>query len=108
MGSVDKQDQMLQCFCIARKTVKWYKKLVFHLFHVVLTKSYILLMNSYILYQKNGGPSTFLTFQHDVAANFLFTDSETPDKAERSESLRQISERLFPDTLQPTSMWSKP
>lgn len=101
MGAVDKQDQMLQPYSIARKTMKWYKKLTFHLLHVAL-------LNSYIMYKKSGGRSTFLTFQHGVAANFLFGDSETPDKAEKSEALRRLTERHFPDTLKPTPTWTKP
>ena len=31
MGSVDKQDQMLKPYSIARKSMKWYKKLTMHL-----------------------------------------------------------------------------
>ena len=100
MGSVDKQDQMLQPYSIARKTMKWYKKLTFHLLHVAL-------LNSYILFQKSGGRSTFLSFQHDVAAKLLFHDSESKG-AEKSEDLCRLTERHFPDTLKPTLTWTKP
>lgn len=101
MGAVDKHDQMLQPYSIARKTMKWYKKLTFHLIHVAL-------LNSYILYRKDGHDGTFLTFQHDVAASFLFQGKPTSEKAENSENLRRLTERHFPDILQPTPTWTKP
>ena len=102
MGAVDKQDQILQPYSIARKTMKWYKKLAFHLLHVAL-------LNGHILYQKNGGKSPFLTFQHDVAASFIFNDaSSTMDNADRNEALCRLSERHFPDKLLPTESWTKP
>lgn len=48
MGAVDKQDQMLEPYSAARKTMKWYRKLAFHLLQLAM-------LNSHILYQKSGG-----------------------------------------------------
>ena len=48
MGGVDKQDQMLEPYSAARKSMKWYKKLSFHLLQLAM-------LNSHILYQKSGG-----------------------------------------------------
>jgi len=102
MATVDKQDQMLQPYSNERKTMKWNKKLTFHLLHTSL-------LDSYKLYQKSSSRSTFLTFQHDVAAKLLFSDADTPEKAEkRSESICQLPECHFPDMLQPTPTWTKP
>jgi len=102
MGGVDKQEQMLHLYSIARKTMKWHKKLSLQLIHIAL-------LNSYILYQKCGGRSSFLTFQHDVAAAFLFGDADVSfDTADKSEALTLLTERHFPDKLKPTESWSKP
>jgi len=48
IGAVDKQDQMLEPYSAARKTIKWYRKLAFHLLHLAM-------LYSHILYQKSGG-----------------------------------------------------
>jgi len=41
MGGVDKSDMMLSSVECVRKTVKWYKKLFFHLLDLALLNSYI-------------------------------------------------------------------
>ncbi len=48
MGGVDLSDQIVQYYDVLRKTVKWWKKLFFHLFN-------LLLVNSFILYRKWNG-----------------------------------------------------
>jgi len=98
MGSIDKQDQMLQLYSIGRKTMKWYKKLTFHLLNMAL-------LNSYILLQKSDGCSTFLKFQHDVAAKQLFHDADSPE-AKKNEALCWLTEHHFLDTLKPTRTWT--
>ena len=65
MGGVDKQDQMLQPYSAARKSLKWYRKLGIHVIQVAL-------LNAHILYQKDGGRNPFLRFCHDVSEIFLF------------------------------------
>ena len=40
---VDRSDQMLSYYSFERKTVKWWKKLFFHLFDLVVVNSHILL-----------------------------------------------------------------
>ena len=47
MGGVDVSDQIIQYYTILRKTVKWWKKMFFHLLSLAL-------VNSYILHQKFG------------------------------------------------------
>ena len=81
---------MLQPYSIARKTIKWYKKLTMHLLHAAL-------LNSYILREKCGGRGSFLTFQYDIAAAFLSGREETADTADKNKNLRCLSEQhLFP------------
>ncbi|XP_039602150.1 piggyBac transposable element-derived protein 4-like [Polypterus senegalus] len=99
MGAVDKQDQVLEPYSAARKTMKWYKKLSVHLLQMAM-------LNAHILYQKNGGTKTFLQFEHDVIADFIFSGEE--QHAERVEAVVRLTERHFPDKLEPTTTWTKP
>jgi hypothetical protein len=39
---VDRSDQMLSYYTFARKTVKWWKKLFFHLFDLAAVNAHIL------------------------------------------------------------------
>jgi len=55
------------------------KKVTVHLLYVAM-------LNSYILFQKSGGRSTFPKFQHDVTAKLLFHDADSPE-AEKNEDL---------------------
>ena len=98
MGSVDWQDQLLEPYSAARKSMKWYKKLSFHLLQLAM-------LNSHILYQKTGGKKTFLQFEHDVIAEFLMSDTEP--HAGKLESVTRLTERHFPSVLEPTPTWTK-
>ena len=104
MGSVDKHDQMLKPYSIAKKSMKWYKKLSFHLLHIAL-------LNSYILYKKNYPNTKLLTFQHDIAASLVFDGNNSVDfikERENGDVPSRLKERHFPDTLVPTATWKKP
>jgi len=46
MSGIDRQDQMLSYYPCKRKTLRWYNKLGIHFIQ-------ILLLNSYLLYNKN-------------------------------------------------------
>ena len=48
MGCVDKVDRMAESYSINRRTWKWAKKLLFHLFDLAI-------LNSYILFSTLGG-----------------------------------------------------
>lgn len=99
MGAVDKQDQLLEPYSAARKSMKWYKKLSFHLLQLPM-------LNAHILYQKSSGNKTSLQFEHDVIAEFLFPGAEP--QADKMESVVRLTERHFPSVLQPTPSWTKP
>jgi mannosyltransferase OCH1-like enzyme len=45
MGDVDMADQLMQYYNFSRRTVKWWVKLFFHFFNLVVT-------NAFILYKK--------------------------------------------------------
>lgn len=42
MGGIDHMDQLLAYYPIERKCMKWYRKVAIHIFHLILTNSYIL------------------------------------------------------------------
>ena len=96
MGSVDRQDAVLQPYSTARKSMKWYKKLLFHLLQVAL-------LNAHVLYSKSAGNKTFLQFSHDVIADVILSGDVTS-----KDSIVRLTERHFPEKLQPSATWSKP
>lgn len=57
MGSVDKADMMLSTLSCMRKSVKWYKKVAFHIIDLYL-------LNAHILYQKITGKKISLADFH--------------------------------------------
>lgn len=65
MGAVDKVDMQVSFVECARKSLKWYKKLYFHLIDISL-------YNAYILYQaKTGKKPDFSDFRLNVAEQLI-------------------------------------
>ena len=48
--------------------------------------------------------TTFLQFEHAINANMLFPDEPLNEKVE---AVVRLTERHFPDLLQPTDTWTK-
>ena len=99
MGGVDRTDQLLEPFKVARKSLKWYKKLAFHLMQLSL-------LNSFLLYKKDGGRKLLLDFQRNVIASLLFEEN-TPD-IPQEESIVRLTERHFMAPIPPTENKEKP
>lgn len=96
IGGVDVNDQICQYYDVPRKSVKWWKTLFFHLFN-------LLLVNSYILYQKFGNPTKrriHQTFRQELACALM--DAATtapcpqPNKGRKSEPIDRLFCRHFP------------
>jgi hypothetical protein len=115
----------------ARKTVKWYKKLTFHLIQVAV-------LNAHIIYLKEGGTKAFLGYSHDVSsssrkmnnlydvcnmyyicllifqviASLVFPgDNDQPAAAaadNRVETIVCLTERHFPSRKPDSDSWKKP
>ena len=98
-GSIDRQDAIIQPYAAAHKSMKWYRKLSFHLLQMAL-------LNAHILYVKTGGTKTFLQFSHDVTADLIFAGDVTPP--DKVESVVGLTERHFLDKLEPSPTWTKP
>ena len=93
MGGVDRTDQLLERFKVARKCMKWYKKLALQLIQLSL-------LNSFLLYKKDGARKLLLDFQRSVIASLLFTKNtlEIP----REEAIARLTERHFIALIPPT------
>jgi len=69
MGVVDKSDQMVLLNSTLRKTLKWTKKLFFHLLDLSVT-------NSFILYQIQGGRWTHFKFAKSLCQELISAATE--------------------------------
>lgn len=65
MGAVDKVDMQISFVECVRKSVKWYKKVFFHILDLVL-------YNSYVLFQvKTGKKPSFADFRLKVVTQII-------------------------------------
>ena len=99
MGGVDRTDQLLQPFEVARKSMKWYKKLAMHLIQLSL-------LNSFLLYKKDGARKPLMDFQRSIIASLLFEDN-TPE-IPREEAIARLTERHFIAPIPSTEKKEKP
>ena len=99
MGGVDRTDQLLKHYGVPRKTLKWYKKMAIHFMQLSM-------LNSFIVYQKDGGQKPFLGFQREVIAALIFetgADMEIP----REEHVIRLTERHFVSPVPETALCYK-
>lgn len=89
MGSVDSQEQKIQPYAAARKTMKWYRKVAFHFMQVSI-------LNAYILFQKTGGTGSFLDFEHDIICQLIFP---VTDPTLANDDVNRLVGRHFPASL---------
>ena len=96
MGGVDRTDQLMQPYDMARKSLKWYKKVACHFLQLAM-------LNSFLVYKKDRGQKRFLEFQHDVISVLLFgTENDQPD-IPREENVVRLTERHFLEQIPPTA-----
>ena len=89
MGGVDCTDQLLKPYEVPRKTLKWYKKVAIHFMQLSM-------LNSSIVYQKDGDRKPFLGLQRDVIAALLFENGNGADmEIPREENIIRLTERHF-------------
>ena len=65
IGGVERTNQLLQPYEIARESLKWYEKIAFHFLQLALLKCFL-------AFKKNGGQKYFLQFQREVIAVLVF------------------------------------
>lgn len=100
MGSVDKIDMQISFVECARKSLKWYKKLFFHILDLAL-------FNSYILYQVRAGEKPpFSKFRLNVVQQVM-EDYHIPHlprgRAVTVDNPLRLIQRHFPSPVPPTA-----
>jgi len=105
MGPIDKTDMLLSSVECVRRTIKWYKKLFFHLIDLSL-------LNAYSAYKTCTGLKISLAdFQFQLIRE-IFTKYATQKQNICRRSNTYLPERLqgrhFPSIVPPTSKKSKP
>lgn len=100
MGGVDVSDQIVQYYTVIRKTVKWWRKLFFHLYNLAVA-------NAYILHNKYAEKKYS---QHDFrveVARALIEQAPNAPKPSKSgrKAVGDLCDRLtgrhFPEFIQP-------
>lgn len=99
MGAVDKVDMQVSFVECARKSLKWYKKLFFHLIDISL-------YNAYILYQvKTGKKPQFSDFRLNVAEQLIEKYHTPKGHMKRPPTIDhplRLTARHFPSLVPPT------
>nr|XP_022904169.1 piggyBac transposable element-derived protein 4-like [Onthophagus taurus] len=103
MGTVDRSDMMLSSAECVRRTVKWYKKVFFHLFDISLFNAHALYMT--VTCKK----ITLGQFQHQVIVQILqkyhkpiHSNKPGRPKASDCDNPLRLTERHFPSLVPPT------
>jgi hypothetical protein len=107
MGGVDRCDQMVSYAAFERRTLKWWKKIIFHLVGLAV-------LNSYILYKlKTARPVLQRIFRRDLARQLIESgDVTAPGQRGRKRTVALVSQRLterhFPSRIPPTEKRQHP
>ena len=66
MGSVDRSDQLVQYLAMRRRTLKWYKKVMFHLLDLCVVQAYLIYKQ-----QTTGRPVLHRVFKRELVKQML-------------------------------------
>ena len=72
MAGIDHNDQMVSYYSSPRKTIRWYKKVMFHLLDIFL-------WNAYYIEKKYTEKMTFLQFCEEIIRSYLQIDPSVTD-----------------------------
>ena len=82
MGAVDRCDQMVAYSCFRRRTMKWWKKVFFHLFSLSI-------LNVYILYkEQTQSPVLHRTFRRELVKELIRSSGISPSQTPRGRPRR--------------------
>lgn len=92
MSGVDRCDQMVSYYSSPRKTIRWYKKIIFHLLDLSV-------WNSYYLYKRQTGSTIqFLGYREELIKSLIGLDPEIKD----GRSLIKLGTKVtYKDNVQP-------
>jgi len=102
MGTIDKTDMLLSSTECVRRTLKWYKKLFFHIIDMSM-------LNAYSAYKTVTGTHISLanfqlTLVNEILQKYKSSVKTTPSKGKKIISTdSRLSERHFPDLIPQTS-----
>ena len=84
MGAVDRCDQMVAYSCFTRRTMKWWKKVFFHLFSLSI-------LNSYILYkERTRSPLLQRVFRRELVKELVCSSGISPSSTPRGRPRRSV------------------
>lgn len=99
MGGVDRADQLSKYYSFARKTNKWWVKLLFYIVNLVVTNSYVLYLKNY----RGGRPLTQYKFRRELARQMIAAhEMQRVPRGRPSlhrDQERRLTERHFPDLI---------
>ncbi|KAG4067093.1 hypothetical protein HA402_000084 [Bradysia odoriphaga] len=72
MGGIDRADQMVSYYSSPRKTIRWYKKVLFHLLDLCV-------WNSFYIFKQFHGKGAFLDFRDSLIRSLIQLPSEISD-----------------------------
>lgn len=72
MSGIDRVDQMIHYYSTPRKTIRWYKKVIFHIFDLCV-------WNSFFIYKKFHPRETFLQYRDAIIENLLQVPANITD-----------------------------
>ena len=103
MGGVDRNDELLGFYTSLRKTLKWYKKLAFHLIEECI-------LNAYIVYTETPGTTRMRLLKFRVElAKALLREGGAGNAIHHLEAVTdRLQGRHFPETIPPTGQKAKP
>ena len=82
MGAVDQCDQMVAYSCFRQRTMKWWKKVFFHLFSLTV-------LNAYILYkERTQSPVLHRTFSRELVKKLITSSGISPSLTPRGRPRR--------------------
>ena len=103
MGAVDRCDQMVAYSCFRRRTIKWWKKVFFHLFSLAI-------LNAYILYKETTrSPVLHRAFRRELVKELIRSSGISPSLTPRGRPRRSaegltrlVPGNHFPEKIQGT------
>lgn len=76
MSGIDRSDQMVSYYSSPRKTLRWYKKVFFHLLDVAVWNSYYILL--YKKYCQKNKKYEFITYRDDLIRKMIDAENLKP------------------------------
>ncbi|CAH1958879.1 unnamed protein product [Acanthoscelides obtectus] len=90
MSGIDRCDEMVQYYSSPRKTIRWYKKILFHLW------------NSYYIYKKMYPKETFLKFRDNIIQSLLQLPANVTNGADLIKTRTgRPKTSVLPETVEP-------